>query len=727
MQPLKILKRNAGPQKHGAYLSDMQYIRTETPDGWAICEAGKDFENPSPACTFAFDTETFAYIDGVKVDTETLARVCLDMETEEKRRRVSTSVWCWQCYDEINGFFMTSSFDMWLQYQARAGYKFGWCYNAKFDFAQIDYKVLTDSKWTRHKKSKGTGQGYNKGQAWTFDSVHNDMGTRYAYKLWIEYRHKNRHLHVHPVEYRDFMNIFAGGLARMLESLDVRDENGKQIRKLSMDYQAVDINNLTQEEIDYCMIDVKGLYYGIKQYNVMIEEQSNGERHIFGGKTNVMTAGGFAKAELLRSLYPDIPPKKRIKMYQKDHPLTEAQDLYLRNNHLYRGGITLVNPRLQGLLLTSKQFCRPMNRYDVNSEYPYAMSVIRDLVGRPEVKTLAEWDAMTETEKEEYECILLLTSVSGSLKKGYIPVWYDPFRRDYVEHINEIGLHLMYEREFEELSHWYDIEYTCKDVLLYKRGGYAYKSFVDENYALKAEAKRTKNTALSNVVKLKLNSSYGKLAERVVRTVGEYRINEETGAVHFVQTGEEHDAKGIMNVAVGALVTAVARIWILKHIREICGESNMTNVFVYIDTDSIHAFADYAGADPYKLGGLKLEASCNAVKYLCPKTYFDAENVQNNMIAVDNNKPAIELHAKGINISSVKKDFANNITPDGLPLDYVNKRFDYGQKYPVLCAMNVVGGKVLLPSYKYLARDEQNPHNPVFVNTGYDGNFISEV
>ena len=41
--------------------------------------------------------------------------------------------------------------------------------------------------------------------------------------------------------------------------------------------------------------------------------------------------------------------------------------------------------------------------------------------------------------------------------------------------------------------------------------------------------------------------------------------------------------------------------------------------------------------------------------------------------------------------------------------------------------MNVVGGKVLLPTYKYLARDEQNPHNPVFVNTGYDGNFISEV
>ena len=41
--------------------------------------------------------------------------------------------------------------------------------------------------------------------------------------------------------------------------------------------------------------------------------------------------------------------------------------------------------------------------------------------------------------------------------------------------------------------------------------------------------------------------------------------------------------------------------------------------------------------------------------------------------------------------------------------------------------MNVKGGKVLLPSYKYLARDEQDPHNPVFISTGYDGQYLSEV
>lgn len=703
----------------------MTYEKLVFQDGWVIYETGKDFRNPLKTCTAAFDTETFVYIDGEKASTKELVERCLEMETAEKRKRVSTAVWCWQCYDQNNGFFMTSSFDMWLDYQAKAGYKFVWCYNAKFDFSQIDYKVLTNNKWKRHEKN--TKKGYNKGQAWTFDSVHNDMGARYAYKLWVPYRAKNRHKHVHAIEYRDFMNIFAGGLARMLESLDIRDEAGKPIRKLSMDYQAVDTENLTPEEIEYCMIDVKGLYYAIKQYNEMIESQSNGERHIFGEKTNVMTAGGLAKAELLRSLYPDIAPSKRLKRYQREHPLTAEQDEWLRKNHLYRGGISLVNPRFQGLLLTQTIFGRPMNRYDVNSEYPFAMASIQDLVAKPILKCYSEWLDFSAETKEKFECIVMLKSVHGHLKNGYVPVWYDPFRSDYVAEVNETGLHLIFERELIELSRWYDLDIECNYVLLYQRGEYAYSPFVQENYALKSQAKKDKNPALSAVVKLKLNSSYGKLAERIIRSTGEYRINEETGAVHFVKTGEELDESCIMNVAVGALVTAVARCWILSHIRKICGESNMANSFVYIDTDSVHAFADFDSADPYKLGALKLEATCPVVKYLCPKTYFDVEKMNGEYIVVENGKPCIELHTKGVNITAIKNDFQQSMTIDGLRIDYINKRFHYGQRFPVLCAMNVVGGKVLLPTYKYIAREEQDPNNPLNICSGYDGQYLSEV
>ena len=93
------------------------------------------------------------------------------------------------------------------------------------------------------------------------------------------------------------------------------------------------------------------MYFAIKMFNETIETQSNNELHIFGEETNVMTAGGFAKHELLRSLYPKLKTKRaRIKAYQKDHPLTQAQDKYVRENHLYRGGISFVNPIYKGKL-----------------------------------------------------------------------------------------------------------------------------------------------------------------------------------------------------------------------------------------------------------------------------------------------------------------------------------------------------------------------------------------
>lgn len=697
-----------------------EYVKTNlTGNIWVVTERGRDYTRPLPWHTFAFDTETFAFIDGVKVSNEELVKKCLSMTPKEKRKRITTNVWCWQVYDEINGFFMTNDFDTWLIYQAQCRYKFGWCYNAKFDFSQIDYKILTNPKWKRKEKAT-RNEGYNRGQPWAFESLHNDMGTRYAYKLWIPYKNVNRHEYVHAVEYRDFMNIFAGGLARMLKSLDVRDNEGNTVRKLEMDYQGVDVDNLKQSEIEYCANDVKGLYFGVKQYNQMIEEQSNGERHIFGEKTNVMTAGGFAKAELLRSLYPELSPKKRIKQYQREHPITPEQDKYLRNNHLYRGGICLVNPKYQGKLLTG----RTMYRYDVNSEYPFAMANIRDLVGKPDKMKFDEW--LKFQKKEQYECVYILKSVHGYLKKGYVPVWYNPFTRDYVKNIDEHETHLMFEREFNELCKWYDLDFDCDTVLIFKRGDYAYKPFIDENYKLKAQAKRENNVALSNVVKLKLNSSYGKLAERVERVTGIYEINEETGAVHFVATGTENDTGGIMNVAIGALVTATARVWILSHIREICQEEKIEDLFVYIDTDSIHGFGYYDKADAYTLGGFKLEAECKAVKYLCPKTYFDIEGLTGDYIVVIDGKPQIEMHTKGINITSVSNDFAKQITSNGLPLKYVNNRFDYAQSFNVLCAMNVRGGKVLIPTEKFLAREEQNPERLV-INYGYDGTFLSEL
>lgn len=309
-----------------------------------------------------------------------------------------------------------------------------------------------------------------------------------------------------------------------------------------------------------------------------------------------------------------------------------------------------------------------------------------------------------------------MESVTGELIPGRVATWYDPFKRNYVKFIDESSRHLMFYREFEEMTHWYDLEFSCQKVMLYEKGDYIYKKFVDENYELKAHAKKEKNKTLQQIAKLKLNSSYGKLAERIERRTGIYEINEETNAVHFVESGIEESESSAMNVVIGSLVTAIARCYILSKIREICGEENIEKTFVYIDTDSIHAFADYEKADAFSLGGLKLEATCEAVKYIAPKTYIDIER-NDKIIDMKN----VEIHCKGVSIKVVQEKFKSY---KKLTLGRINQAFDYGKKYIMLSAMNVPGGKCLLPVEKFLARDELRPN--YFLNYGYGGNYENE-
>ena len=692
----------------------MKYARTQHGDIWEICEAGRDLACPaSPCFTFAFDTETLTYLDGKVLDEKAIKRRTMRMSTANKRKRVSVRVWAWQCYTAENGFYMTNDFDTFLQYLARCRCHFGHCYNASFDFAQIDYKILAEGqgKWKQHEYAE-KGKAYNKSQPWTYESLHNDMGARYSYKLWIPYRNKDRHTYVHAVQFQDFAKFCAGGLKSVLENLKVTDEDGNPIRKLTMEYQAVDENNLTDDEIAYCCNDVKGLYYAVKSLDKSIDEMTHGECRLFGKDTNIMTAGGLAKRELLRNLYPNVQPRFRLSRYQKDHPISKMQDKWLRDNHLYRGGISFINPAYKGKMWTAKEKGCPMYRYDVNSEYPYSMASIRDLVGKPFKMSIAKWLEMPQEEQDEYECIYVLKSASGHVKSGFLGLWYDPFKKKYTDIVEEEGTHLMFKREYDELANWYDLEISIDDVILFRRGDYVYKPFIDKYYRLKSESKKAGNATLTATAKLVLNSSYGKLAERAIRGKGHYELNSETGSIHFVSDGTE-ESDSTMSVAVGALVTSFARCYILRRIREICSPYPARD-FVYIDTDSIHAFAYTNAVDDLELGALKLEMTCKAIKYIAPKTDVDIADYAEDGTIPLNAKGRInyELHSKGISHSAIESDIKKKQKGirRGLPtLALFDRKMTYGVKYWVLCAMNVKGGKVLLPTLKYLARVEQAP------------------
>lgn len=685
----------------------MQYSQIFVrPDAWIVCDISDQFANPSQFSTASFDTETLTLYEGKKIDTDHLLEISKNETQSEMRMKLECLTWSWQAFSEETGFFMTNSFDIWLDWLARARAKYVWCYNASFDFSQIDYHILSDPKWKPMEKR--IGKGYNRGQPWRYSSLHNDQGARYSYKLWIPYRSADRHQYVHAIEFRDFMKIVPGGLGKLLKDMNITAPDGTPIRKLEMEYQAVDPSHLTCKEIEYCRVDVVGLYYAIKRFDQIIRENTNGERRIFGDDTNVMTAGGLAKSELLRFLYPDLSPKQRIKRFQKVHPITASQDKYIRDNHLYRGGLCLVNPRYQGKMLD-----RPLNRYDVNSEYPYIMATITDLIGEPIIVSPDEF--RENPRSETHVAIFAFSHISAELRDGMIPSWYDHKSSKYVLRIDEDFTHLIFEEEFNELSYWYDIEYTLDYVLLIKKGERVFAPFVEHYYAIKQSAKRDKNGALGAFAKLMLNSSYGKLSERIERATGHYEINELTGAVHFVSDGCETSETGRMSIYLGAYVTAMARTFILGKVREICKIPAET--FVYMDTDSIHTFDTYEKADAYSLGGLKHEAICPFSKYIMPKTYIDIEEVTPKMKKV---KKA-EIHSKGVSPKIIWKYFPSYCT-----IKKINAIFDYGLQVFALCAMNVKGGKVLVYLQKYVARPDQKINDDLFVTTGYSGTLLSE-
>ena len=640
----------------------------------------------------ASDTETFTYIDGVKVSNDDLLRLGKIHNQAFFRQHASVRVWAWQ-FSNGKNFFVTNDFDEYIEFLCEHKVKAIWFYNAKFDFAQIDYQLLTHSPIYRlSTEEDGKKDGYR------YESLHNDKGGRYSLKIWTPYkahgkgsRNVDRHEHVHSTTFYDFCNIFGGGLSSLLKEFDVKDFDGNAIRKSAMDYQGVDEYHLTGNDLNYLKNDTCGLYHLIRIANDTLTELTG--YSICKAKPDVMTAGGLAKKMLLRFLYPNTQEKFRKEKFQKEHPLTLEQDSYLREHRLYNGGLCILNDYFAGRIITDK-----MSRYDVNSEYPFIMSGMYDLYGDGVKMTEKQWEKIKN--KDGYERIYVFGELHGRLKENKIPCFRNGYTGKFEKSINIEQTYLMFEEEVNELKEWYELDYDLTYYIVFKRrklNGYA--NFVNTFYELKNESKKNGQKAKTKFAKLLLNSSYGKLAERIARRITWREINTETGAVHLVSKNEnEIDESSMLSVVQGAYVTALARVWILSHIREICGE-DVLHKLIYCDTDSVHVLAEYDKADPYNLGGFKNEGDFNCCKYIAPKCYFDGK--------IDNEGrfSELEIHSKGLSIKLIEQEFK---TPTGWKsVKEVDKRFSYGEKFQPLSGMNIKGGKALIPIEKYLAKPVQ--------------------
>lgn len=631
------------------------------------------------------DTEAYTLIDGVRVSSADLLTLGCEKSAAWFREHVTVDVYAWL----ISNGTHTACFETWEAFaDFCAAHRVGcvWWYNAKYDFAHIDYQLLM-SGWTLKDRGKLTDR--------TYKSLHGRQGQRYCLTVGKEYKAADRHKYTHITRHYDLCNIFGGGLAKNLEAFNVTDFDGNPIRKLEMDYQGDDPEKMRA----YMNNDVHGLYHLVRLCDTFLYDKW--QYNLAVKKPDVMTAGGLAKKILLsycNGFCRDA--KENVKAFQAWHKVTPETDYYYRAHGLYRGGITLVNVRYQNRHLHGK----PIYKYDINSMYPYQMSIMPDLIGRPAVFTYERWKNYPF--KSDNVAVYHVKTAYGELKENALPVFYDLLRNEYTPHIEIDGnniSYLFFSFEWDELNKWYDITAEIDTVYVFKKApAHGFRQFVEDNYNLKREGKKTGNKIMEAFAKLLLNSSYGKLSESPWKDLSHREINPETGAVTLMEDGKKLDENVILSVVVGAQITSMARCQLLRLIRETC--PNPARDFIYCDTDSIIAFTQYPNPDPYTLGALKDETVKNGVsipftdaKFLAPKTYL--------LYRIIDGEPKIEVHTKGIPPRAVIGTEPHQIN-ETLPVKTIMARFAAGKQFIALSAMNVRGGKALVPIKKYLCRTE---------------------
>lgn len=635
----------------------------------------------------AADTETITVIDGkIYSDTELLAFFAqrdhsgnILYEQSWAREHCTVTAYAWMLSDG-KYFAICETMPEFLDFCALHRIVNIWWYNAPFDFSFFDYQLLTTG-WKLGGKKLAMGE---------FNSLHGKQGQRYKISIKHFYRDKSRHKKPWQIDMYDFRNLFAGGLAQNLKAFDVRDFSGKPIRKLEMQYQSTDF---TPERIAYMRNDTAGLYHLVRTASEFIEAELSPEYSFLSDKIKILTAGGLAKRCLLESMY-QSGYKWNLIAFHAEHPMTPERDADIRFYKLYQGGKTLVNPRF-----VNKIYNGNIYYYDRNSMYPAEMAIMPDLTGgllsiRP--------DKEDYYRDNNYQIIYEITDCNFYVKQGALPIFYDPFTRQYVNEYRSYNYNnrafWIFDFELQEIAEFYNIDYAVNRIYAIKKTenpGIA--AYVYHWYDQKAQAKKDKNGVLTAFAKLMLNASYGKLAQNPVIEQSHREIDAEGDYVHLIQDGAETDEKTILSVIMGAYITAKARYALTAFMRTLCGNAcNTLAHIIYCDTDSVQTDIMYPDADPYTLGGWKLETGkpYNAGKWLAPKTYillqFDAQD-----------KPCYTIHSKGVNAKTLSA-----VIPDGTSPAEAFARFAPGLQYQSLCGINVSGGKALLPFFKQLCRED---------------------
>lgn len=639
----------------------------------------------------AFDFETHTYVDGRLLPDDEIWEMCgkVDKETGAPvypskwwREHCEVKCWAWIIYTP-DGFAIAETFDEWLDVIQSARIICGWFYNAPFDFSILDYTML--SRGWKYEKDMGQVKSPQ-----SFGELCNDYGARYIMTISAPYvRKKGDRSKRDAWRFRmhDLRNILHGGLDQLLEDFKVTDGDGTPIRKLEMDYQSA--TGAGEDEIAYMRNDAAGLWWLIQKAGGIMAEQYGLD--IRGKTPDVLTASGLSKRVLLRSMYPESRTKWHAAwQFRREHPMSLVQDADCREHGLLAGGLVIVNDRFRGQHLTGIR----LNRYDVNSEYPFYMWQMRSVFGYPYTyKTLAE---AQEWHRPDDCYILVFRRLSAYLRPGAVACWRDPFTRSICaeyDHRETFPALYMFLEEFVELCEWYDIIHAdIAGVIVYRtRVEPAIRALIEREYGGKQSARDAGDKGLEIFHKLTQNGLGGKYSQNPIHSVSERIINSGPASyVSLVERGEEKDENSLMHVVQGARITAGGRIILRRYARMICGGAEHTaEKWAYGDTDSIHALATAPAeiVDARRLGALKCENKTPITRacFLAPKTYYEIEE-----------SGKMEIHAKGVNTSAIERLLRLDVP--------IEKIYTEGYRIQSLSALNVRGGKALLPLQKQLLR-----------------------
>lgn len=614
--------------------------------------------------------EKFSHCDYISADTETKLYYNGELLSEEKAYeyyKMFGAKWCRTNIVVKAYAFMLSDGENFALFQCIEDFikccatmlvkKVFW-YNAKFDFSIFDY-YFAINKWER---SQEVVENFNKQRhkihSNVFQSMDGEFGQRYQLRIWKSYTNSHYHIKVHNFKMIDICNIFGGGLRRNLEDWGIVDKQGKDVRKLTMDY----VNASVENDIDYMIADTKGLHLLAEKINEKIFELSG--YSLFDG--DYITAGGLAKKSMLNYMFGDKKLKENMKQFRQIFPITIEEDKNFRDFSLFQGGKCLVNPYYINKIV------KYIYKYDENSMYPDKMKKMLYPVGKGKIVK-----EISNNERKLY--ILKIKNIYGFLKENMIPIWYDTLTKDYQSQIFEEESQYFWLEELNIIEKYYNISYEIEEIIEYD--GYYCKGmqkYVDTYY----KVKNTSKGAVKQGAKLFLNAGYGKLAERVEKVSCHYELSEE-GYIHLVKGETQIDKKSLMSVIVGSRITALARTNLLDLILKIC-KNNPKKYFLYCDTDSVHALCSYEDTDDKELGKMKCEGIYEFGKYIAPKSYLLYNNLEEN----DNE---YEVHTKGVNVNVVKKELEKC-----KDFYQASEKFKAGVTYKCLTSLNCIGGKALI-------------------------------